>query len=443
MTTSNNRARVGFLSLLTVLSGMMGLQCNSLGDSGDSDPASNNQGGAWGGAGVGGASGGGASAGGTPAAGGAWTATCADEPPEEGFVDVPPNDPAIRYVGRVNRTDTAVTFAFPAVHIQTRFQGDAIDMRLRDFGKSTLTATNFYEVLVDDQEPVTIETCAEREVYPLARDLSNGEHTLTIVKRTESGPGGSPNSGKGEFLGFRIRPDTELLAVTPPQRRLEFVGDSITCGYGNELSTTDPDSYKFTAVNENAWLAFSAVTARALSADYVAIAASGRGVIRNYGGFAGTLVPAMYDLTLPEDPEFPAWDHSQYEPDVVVINLGTNDYSPGIELEELPAHREAFRAGYSEFLTHIRAVHPEATIVATLGPMMGDSWPAGYQAWTSIQEDLALVLAERAAAGDTNVHLHVFAPQSSPYGEDWHPTIATHQKMADTLAPFIAELSGW
>lgn len=367
---------------------------------------------------------------------------CTAGTPDEGFVDVPVTDPNIRYVGRVNKTAEAVAFAFPAVQIQTVFEGDAIDMKLRDFGLQNATATNYYWVIVDGVQ-TKVRVCPEREVYPLARDLGAGPHTLTIVKRTESGPGGQPNRGKGEFLGLRVRPGTALSAATKPNRLLEFVGDSITCGYGNEISTTDPDSYKFTSVNEDAWNAYGAITARALNADYIAVAASGRGVIRNYGGFTGTLVPAIYELALHEDGAAPVWDHSSYSPDVIVVNLGTNDFSPGIALDQLETHRAAFKQGYIDFLTRIRAVHATASIVAVVGPMMGDSWPEGYNAWTSVQADVKAAVDARNATTDTNVHFLALTPQASPYGEDWHPTVATHQKMADALVPFITSVRGW
>lgn len=362
--------------------------------------------------------------------------------PEEGFIDVPVTDPNIRYVGRVVKTADAVAFAFPAVQIEAVFDGDAVDMKLRDYGTGTATATNHYWVIVDGVS-AKLEVCPGSGVYPLARNLGAGPHTLTIVKRTESGPGGQENKGKGEFLGLRVRPGTVLGEAVKPTRLFEFVGDSITCGYGNEVSTTDPDSFKFTSVNEDAWHAYGAITARALNADYVAVAASGRGVIRNYSGFAGAVVPEIYEMTLHEDSPAVAWDHTGYTPDVVVINLGTNDFSPGIELGQLATHRAAFKQGYIDFLARIRAVHAQASIVAVVGPMMNDAWPEGYDAWTSIQEDVKAAVAARAAASDSRVHYFALEPQSSPYGEDWHPTLSTHQKMADALVPFIRGIRGW
>jgi len=336
----------------------------------------------------------------------------------------------------------AVTFAFPGVRIETVFNGDAIDMKLRDQGTGNATGTNYYWVIIDG-EAKKLQVCPGRVTYSLARNLSAGPHALTIVKRTESGPGGQPNRGKGEFRGFRVHPNTTLSATTEPARLMEFVGDSITCGYGNELSTTTPDNFPFTSVNEDAYNAYGAITARAFGADYVAVAVSGRGVVRNYTGFSGSLVPAIYETTLPEDSSAPAWDHSSYAPDVVVVNLGTNDFSPGIELAELDAFRETFRQGYVDFLARIRQVHPTASIVAVVGPMMSDSYPSGYDAWTSIQADVQAAVDARSAAGDADVHYFALSPQTSPYGEDWHPTIATHQKMANALVPFVANIRGW
>jgi lysophospholipase L1-like esterase len=361
---------------------------------------------------------------------------------EAGFVDIAVSDPGVRYVGRVVRTADAVAFAFPAVQIQTVFSGDAIDMKLNDHGLGTATATNYYWVILDG-EARKLRVCPARKTYPLARNLTVGPHTLTVVKRTESGPGGQPNTGKGEFLGFRVHPGTTLSAAPKPTRLLEFVGDSITCGYGDELSTTTPDDFKFTSINEDAYHAYGAITAQAFDADYVAVAVSGRGVMRNYSGFSGTLVPAIYETALPEDTAAPAWDHGSYTPDVIVVNLGTNDFSPGIALDQLDAFRATFRQGYIDFLARIREVHATASIIAVVGPMMGDSYPAGYNALTSIQADIQAAVDFRHTAKDNDVYYFVLTPQQSPYGEDWHPTIATHRKMAEALEPFIANIRGW
>lgn len=353
-------------------------------------------------------------------------------PGADGLVDVPPNDPNIFYMGRVDCNAQGPAFAFPAVSVRVRFQGDALDLRLRDSGTGTATSTNHYDVSIDGAEPTRLQMMPGDQVYPLGRDLGAGEHIAEIVKRVESGG----NSGKGQLLGFRVREGTTLLPVTPKPLRVEFVGDSITCGYGNEVSTTMPEMFPFTTINENANAAYGAVAARLLDAEYVAVAISGRGVYRNYSDGAGELAPAFYEDTLPDDGAAPPWDFARYVPDVVVVNLGTNDFSP-----PGPDHA-AYTSAYSNFLKQIRAHYPDALLLAVVGTMLSDGFPAGIMAWTTNQADVSGVVNDLTAQGDSKVRYLALTPQSAPYGEDYHPTRATHQQMAQAVANEIERLLG-
>jgi lysophospholipase L1-like esterase len=351
-------------------------------------------------------------------------------PAMDGMVDVPPNDPNIFYVGRIDCDPEGPSFAFPAVSIRLRFTGTALDLRFRDSGGGTAQSTNYYDVSIDGAAPNRVEMTAGDRVYPLARDLSDGEHTAEIVKRVES----NGNSGKGQVLGFRLVEGATLLPVTPKPLRVEFIGDSITCGYGNEVSTTTPDMFPYTTINSNANAAYGALVARQLDAEYVAVAASGRGVYRNYSDGAGELAPVFYNDTLPDDAAAPPWDFSRYVPDVVVVNLGTNDFSP-----PGPDH-DAYKAAYGAFLQQVRGHYPNALLLAVVGTMLSDGFPPGVMAWTTNQSDVSTVVSELNAAGDTNVHYLALTPQSAPFGEDYHPTLATHQQMAQAVVTELERL---
>jgi lysophospholipase L1-like esterase len=353
-------------------------------------------------------------------------------PAADGMVDIPPDDPNIFYMGRIDCQREGPAFAFPAASVRVRFEGSALDLRLRDSGTGTPQSTNYYDVSIDGAAPTRLEAAPGDQVYALARDLSAGEHRAEIVKRVES----NGNSGKGQVLGFRVREGAKLLPTQARPLRIEFVGDSITCGYGNEVSTTTPDQFHYTTVNSNANLAYGAVVARQLDAEYVAVAISGRGVYRNYADAAGTTLPVAHDTTLPDDSGAPAWNFARYSPDVVVVNLGTNDFSP-----PGPDH-DAFKAAYTAFLQKIRSNYPSALLLAVVGPMLNDGFPPGVMAWTTIQADVAGVVEALRSGGDDNVHYLALQPQSSPYGEDWHPTVATHQSMADAVAAEITRLRG-
>lgn len=325
---------------------------------------------------------------------------------------------------------------FVGASVRVRFKGTALSLRLKDFGGGTPQTTNYYDVSLDGGAPSVLEVSPSQEVYSLASGLADAQHEVEIFKRVEAAPGGNVGAGRGQILGFELR-GSALLPVSVPARRLEFVGDSITCGYGDELSTNEPNSAHYTSRAANGHRAYGALTAALLGAQYSAVAYSGRGVARNYSGMAGPVLPDMYLSSVPDDAGASAWDPEQYTPDAVIINLGTNDFSTqGVE-------RPLFVEKYVKFLERLRGYYPKAALVAVLGPMLSDYWPPGAQAWTHARADVSTAVAARVKAGDRNVHALFFEPQTPPYGEDWHPTLATHEKMAQVLAPELKKWLGW
>ncbi len=351
---------------------------------------------------------------------------------EDGMVHVPANHPEIRYMGRVDCTDPeAPAFGFPGVTIRAGFEGTEIDMVLVDEGNSN--EPNFYNIIIDDGEPMVLEAIPGENTYVLADALEDAEHTVEIYKRIESGGG----RGRGEFLGFRIPEGTDLLPVDARPHRIEVIGDSISCGYGNELSTDDPDSYHYTTVNSNAYNAWVAIAARDLDAEYMAVAYSGRGIHRNYEDQAGDVLPEMYLNTIPDGESAP-WETYRFTPEVLVINLGTNDFSPGIE--DIDVAVTLYELTFLEFVEALRRFYPDTVIILAVGPMVTDAWPTGFRALSNITTSLENIIAAREADGDEDIHLLELPQQSSPYGEDWHPTVATHMEMAEILMTMIDDL---
>jgi lysophospholipase L1-like esterase len=172
-------------------------------------------------------------------------------------------------------------------------------------------------------------TTSGKETYPLARGLSAGSHTVEIFKRIESTPTGRA-IGTATFLGFRI-PATGT-ASAPPTRAhsIEFVGDSVTCGYGNMASfdTTASCPTAYTTFMSNADDAYGALVARDLDAELMLVSYSGLGLGINSCIYpAGTpTLPERYDSTLPDDMSGAKWSF-EWQPDAVVVNLGANDWA--------------------------------------------------------------------------------------------------------------------
>jgi lysophospholipase L1-like esterase len=172
--------------------------------------------------------------------------------------------------------------------------------------------------------------------------------------------------------------------------------------------------------------------ARALGAEVSTVAASGRGVVANYGGDSHDLVPAIYERTLAGSP-LPTWSFRD-QPQVVVINLGTNDFGNG---KGDPGPR--FAAAYLSLVETIRSRYPRALILCTIGPLTSKADSA------AIHCHIRTVLRARAAAGDTQVALFdQIVPQTpDKYACAYHPNVAENAIMAQQLAGELRARLGW
>jgi lysophospholipase L1-like esterase len=353
----------------------------------------------------------------------------------DGSGGVAPLLPAVRYTGRFDLSDPAgPNFGWPGSAIAIQFTGTSASVRLRQGIGAWLDSTgakmqNEYDVYVDGALIATpLVTVLGQESYPIATGLVPGIHGLKLVKRTES------VAGDAQFLGFVFDPKATVGSPDPLGRRIEFVGDSITAGYGVD---GEDQTCPFSAQTENVDESYAALTAQALGAEVVTEAFQGKGVYRNHDGTLSETMPALYPRVLP-DASAPAWDAASWTPDVVVVNLGTNDFSAGDP-------GEGFVAAFDDFAKAVREKRPHALIVLALGPMLSDSEPKNAHQLTLARTYLQKVVADRQAAGDTKVALVEFPSQdgSLGYGCEWHPSRATQQEMAAVLVNFLRGQLGW
>lgn len=267
----------------------------------------------------------------------------------------------------------------------------------------------------------------KEKTFNIVKDPSETTHDVRIVKLSECAQ---------SVCGIRsIVTDGIMSPAAPKDMLIEFIGDSITCGYGVD---DEDKSHHFSTATEDCTKAYAMKAAEKLDADASLVCLSGHGIISGYcdGNTQqkDQIMPKYYDKfgsswsTFGDNAIKPAsieWDHHVH-PDVVVINLGTNDASWTGGKEDRLAD---YQAKYSEFIRHIRDVHPDAYIVCTLG-IMGDAlYPYVEAAAEDVIHD----------TGDKKILTMKFDVQSSAdgYAADWHPTEATHEKAAEKLAAFI------
>lgn len=268
------------------------------------------------------------------------------------LLEVPANHPNLLWEGRVSVEDSgAVDASWPTTRLVVRFRGTAASVWI-DSGR------NWWNVTIDGKASNPLPA-GQGGWKVVASGLQDGTHELRLSKRTES------MVGRARVRAVRLDgASPELLAPSPENAfGIEFIGNSITCGYG--VLATDPLE-GFRDSSQDADATASAIAARTLGAQHRAVCRTGYGVIRDGSGGPNT-VPGIYDRIHPETPA--TWDHSRWHPDLVVVNLGTNDFAKGVP------DSVAFQTGYANFLRHLVAVHPGVAIALLHGPMIVDGFP--------------------------------------------------------------------
>jgi lysophospholipase L1-like esterase len=313
--------------------------------------------------------------------------------------------PAVRLVGRFTDKNE---FAWTGSHVIARFDGTAARLKLN------AEANEQFQIVVDGMPTEVLKPTGGSKTYTVASGLPAGTHEVIVWRRTEA------FFGVATYEGFDF--DGTLLPPAPaPTRRIEMVGDSITCGYGDEGAGP---SCPFTADTENHYLTYGAIAARNLSADLVATCWSGIGMYRDYGAGTTDQMPVRYLRTLPES-STSAWNFSKYVPQAVVINLGTNDFAKGDP--GMP-----YQTAYLSFVRKVRTNYPSAYILAIV-PVSG------------AKKYIDAVIATLGGEGDKNIGSLAFSPiaSSDGWGCDYHPSLPTHAKMGAELTTALKTKLGW
>jgi lysophospholipase L1-like esterase len=299
--------------------------------------------------------------------------------------------------------------------VTARFKGTALNAKLLFTGNFP---DSFYQVTVDGRPTSVIEVKKGQDLYPVAQGLADAEHTVEIVRRNEAAW-----AAPMVFGGFQLEKGGKLLPLPPrSDKRLLVIGDSITCGYGNEAQKEEGNPLG----KENGYMSYGAIAARLLGADLQIVAWSGRKLSPN-----NTIVE-VYDRVLAQD-EKPKADLKAWVPGVVVIDLGTNDFGD----KKTPPEEKAWSAAYKDFVKTIRATAPKAHVVIASGPM---GTAPEWDKWAR------QVVADLNSAGDANVTYLPFDTQDvggDGVGGHWHPNLKTDAKMADRLAKEIEKVAGW
>lgn len=262
--------------------------------------------------------------------------------------------------------------------------------------------------------------------YEIYRSDSAETVKIRIVKLSESA---------FDKIGIKsISADGEISPTEPREMKIEFVGDSITCSFGIEGKD---ETEGFRTETENPCINYAALTARRFGADFNLISWSSIGVYSSSTSDGnindGWVMPMLYDYTdigiegtLGIEEHIP-WEFEKFRPDVIVVNLGTNDAT---YTKDIPERLRGFEKAYKDFIGNIRKKNPDPYIICVLG-MMGDE----------LFPDIENAVRELGDSRIFAVRLDVQKPEDG-IGSEKHPNFVTHRKAAEKLSAKIAEITG-
>ncbi len=356
-----------------------------------------------------------------------------------------PEEKYVKLLGRTFMLDDCRVLSLSGSGVEFKYTGTRLEVTF--YGDSTTQTAVGEPIPWRDQARVAVivdgitqlDTVIKNEVecFVVCGDDPREEakeHTVRILKLSEPR---MSTAGLGKIV---IMAEGEPVPTPYSDKYIEFIGDSITCGYGVEA----PDEWHiFSTSTENVTKAFSYLTAKALGADYSMVSYSGHGLISGYTD--NPEEPKLDELMQPYYEIFAysyntfrgmrlesrKWDfESERKPDTIIINLGTNDESyVGTDENK----RDAFCEDYVDFLNQVHDVNPQARIIVAFG-LMGDG----------------LFETEKAAAeqfmeesGFADVHIFRIKPQDpekNGFGACWHPSEISHVIAAGELTEFIRGL---
>jgi lysophospholipase L1-like esterase len=318
----------------------------------------------------------------------------------------------------------AFVHQWPGVYFEAAFKGDRFFLKFND-------AANEYRLFVDDAPFVRI--AQPGNVVLEMRGLAKRRHHLRLEKVTES------IAFTGEFQGFYVPKNSQLLARPDNKVQIEFIGDSGMAGYGMRSDTRTCTSEEVVQ-RSDAQNAFPALTAKRLNADYQVNAYSGRGMVRNYSGEEpGMTLPSFYPYTLFD--KNAAYSDPDWKPKIIVIGLGGNDFStPPNKGEKWASTQELideYLKTYVAFLQRLHANSPESALVIMWPINQNDELPELLAAMAGAEK---MLRGEAKKIGIKSIDFLFWPDVKLDLSAcDSHGSTGDHQKVSDWMTAYFKQ----
>ena len=312
----------------------------------------------------------------------------------------------INIYGRTYITNKKLNLDHVASSVEVSIIGTSLTVEL------SATARQYIRVFVDGATSgERMEVTSGQKSYEVAKGLTDGYHKIRIVKVSEL------FDGQLDVVSFKA----DKFAVAPKKGaiKIEFIGDSITAGY----AVLGPTGATRTVDNSDGSQSFAYKTAQKLGADYSTVAVQGICAKAYHWNKSWN----MYSLYQNVSANFNSakYDFS-FNPDVIVLGLGTNEASYLSPSYGGNGYGTQFPTDYKDMLTLIRNNNPDAYIICVYG-MMGTNLTISGGMKTAIEE-----------MNDDKIMRIIYTSDTS--GGHGHPSVSGNEGWATLLSETIKEI---
>lgn len=326
--------------------------------------------------------------------------TATPDPYAKNSYTIKKNLSSIKLVGRTTMVSNYVTCDWSASGIEFTANCKGT-VKLKIQGNGGQHTCGYFSVYIDGVKQtnrVQVSTSGTKEIT-IATGLKAGEHTFRFLKQTFI--------KHARFTIQTIIMNGTLSEKAPAQQKyyMEVIGDSITSGHGILEKNGDPSSFDATS-------AYAFLAAETLKSDYSIVSVDGIGVTK---GYQPENMTQVYPYT-----NYYRSTTAKYTPDrtpnVVVINLGTNDATKSSNVTQYISDVETL-------IGQVRANYKDVPIVWIYNSMRAD-----YNQHTKTAID---------ALGGESAGIYMLKFTANTAGGNGHPSAEAHIKDAQDLANFI------
>ena len=324
----------------------------------------------------------------------------------------------VKKLGRTTQLETGIALDHSAAGIEFCLKAEGeVKVELLVSGVKAGCRTTYFTVYIDGvRQNRRFSAGIGKSELVVAKFDELGEHTIRLVNQTES------NYTLTEITNITF--NGEIL--TPPAQKelfIEFIGDSLTCGMGNigHNNSEDPQSPPW----EDASQSYGYIIADELNADYSIVSESGIGI-------AGSWFDPLFDYyvksSYSRDKER---NHcfSDRTPDLIVINLGTNDYFLNKDKDPNMCKPEEVEVKTKEFIELVRACYGEDVPII---------WAYGFVG-VFLYDNIKAAID---SLGGEEAGIYMCKLPENTGGAQWHPNVEGHKNAAAVLLPEIKSILG-